>query len=95
MTGLNRPADVSRIDNLSAAPGSVIVGKRLLADLVSCPSSGAPAKEIQANPLLDNFGGKAFTTPDIFGVAGLTLINDDNFSATQTTRLLNLAVRLR
>jgi hypothetical protein len=28
------------------------------------------------------------------GLAGVTLMSDDNFSATQFTRVLNLAVRL-
>lgn len=95
VTGLNRAADVSSIGNLSSASSSAFVAKRLLADLVKCPSLGAPAKETQTNPLLDNFEGMAFTTPDVFGYAGLTLISDDNFSTGQTTRLLNLAVRLR
>jgi hypothetical protein len=94
VTGLDRARDVSTIGNLSDAPAADVVGKRLLADLVRCPSLGAAAKETQTNPLLDNFEGMAFTTPDLFGVAGLSLISDDNFSATQTTRVLNLAVRL-
>ena len=29
-----------------------------------------------------------------FGLTGVSLISDDNFSATQTTRVLNLLVRL-
>ncbi len=95
VSGLSHARDVSSIGNLSTASGSAFVSKRLLADLVACPSLGAPAKEAQTNPLLDNFEGMAFTTPDVFGLAGLSLISDDNFSTGQTTRLLNLAVRLR
>jgi hypothetical protein len=94
VTGLNRAADVSGVANLSTAPAADTLGKQLLADLVRCPTLGAPSKETQANPLLDNFEGMAFSTPDVFGFAGLSLISDDNFSATQTTRVLNLAIRL-
>jgi hypothetical protein len=94
VSGLERARDVSRVANLSKAPAADIVHKTLLADLVTCPTLGAPAKETQANPLLDNYEGMAITTPERGGVVGVSLISDDNFSATQTTRILNLAVRL-
>ena len=94
----HRGRDVSRIDDLSLAPSGTVVGKQLLADLVRCPTLGATSKETQVNPLLDNFEGMA-----VIGLrrtrhgsrVGVSLISDDNFSATQTTRVLNLAVRLR
>ena len=94
VTGVKHAADVSDVSNLSAAPASDVVGKRLVADLVQCPTLGAPAKETQANPLLDNFEGMAITGPRASGRTGVTLISDDNFSALQTTRLLNLAAYL-
>jgi hypothetical protein len=94
VTGLNRAPDVSAVDNLSQAPAGAVVGKKLVADLVTCPSLGAKAKETQANPLLDNFEGMAITGRGPFGLTGISMISDDNFSATQTTRVLNLVARL-
>ena len=94
VTGLGRARDVSTVADLATSPGRA-VRKTLLADLVHCPSLGAPALETQANPLLDNFEGLAVTTPRLAGgLRGLSLISDDNFSATQTTRVLNLVARL-
>ncbi|GAB3386874.1 hypothetical protein GCM10027568_05830 [Humibacter soli] len=92
--GLHKAADVSKIGNLSEAKDSLAVDKTLVANLVQCPTLGAQAKETQANPLLDNFEGMA-VGPVIHGhTAEISLISDDNFSATQTTRVLNLAARL-
>lgn len=94
----DRAPNVSRVRNLSTAPASVVAGKRLLADLVRCPSLGATSKEPQVNPLLDNFEGMAVTGthPGRHGRSrvGVSLISDDNFSSTQTTRVLNLTVEL-
>jgi hypothetical protein len=95
VTGLDRARDVTAVPDLATAPAGLSVRKTLLADLVHCPTLGAPSLETQANPLLDNFEGLAVTTPRLpGGVRGLTLVSDDNFSATQTTRVLNLAARL-
>lgn len=94
VTGLNRAKDVSAVTNLSQAPAGDVVGKKLVANLVSCPTLGAKAKETQANPLLDNFEGMAITGRGLFGLTGISMISDDNFSATQTTRVLNLVARL-
>jgi hypothetical protein len=94
VTGLNRAADVSDVTSLSQAPARDVLGKKLVADLVRCPSLGATAKETQTNPLLDNFEGMAITAHGPFGVDGISLISDDNFSATQTTRVLNLVAKL-
>jgi hypothetical protein len=64
---------------------------------------GATAKETQTNPLMDNFEGMAIQPLGGSGgrggrsgheVAKVTLISDDNFSATQTTRVVSLAARL-
>ncbi len=94
MRGIGSARDVSAVRNLSAAPKRDVVGKTLVADLVQCPTLGAPAKETQANPLLDNFEGMTVTGTFGRNDYGVTLISDDNFSATQTTRLLDLAVRV-
>lgn len=92
VTGLHQAKDVSGVANLSDVPGDA-VPKRLVADLVTCPTLGATAKETQTNPLLDNFEGMAVTGRR-HGLTGVSMISDDNFSATQTTRLLNLLARL-
>jgi hypothetical protein len=93
VTGLAKAKDVSGFDDLSTAPARDIVKKQEVADLVECPTLGAPAKQTQTNPLLDNFEGMA-VTGHAFGLTGVSLISDDNFSAAQTTRVLNLLVRL-
>jgi len=93
VTGLSKAKDVSAIDNLSSAPARDLVSKKPVANLVQCPSLGAVAKETQTNPLLDNFEGMAITGHAL-GLTGVSLISDDNFSATQTTRVLNLVARL-
>ncbi|MEV6904577.1 esterase-like activity of phytase family protein [Amycolatopsis sp. NPDC051372] len=93
VTGLRKAADVGALPNLSDAPRADIVAKQHLADLVNCPTLGAPTKEAQANPLLDNYEGMAITGNGP-GLIGVSLISDDNFSAMQTTRVLNLAAHL-
>ena len=47
----------------------------------------------QTNPLLDNYEGMAITLGGP-GLAGVSMISDDNFSPTQFTRVLNLIVTL-
>jgi hypothetical protein len=60
---------------------------------VDCPTLGAPSRETQANPLLDNYEGMDITSGGP-GQARVSMISDDNFSATQFTRVLNLTARL-
>jgi hypothetical protein len=48
---------VSAVANLSLAPAKDVVSKKLVANLVACPTLGAPSRETQANPLLDNYEG--------------------------------------
>ncbi|HEX3588371.1 MAG TPA: esterase-like activity of phytase family protein [Pseudonocardiaceae bacterium] len=91
---LHKAADVSRVGNLSTAPARDVVAKKLVAHLVTCPTLGAQAKETQTNPLLDNFEGMAITGRAFGGLTGVSMISDDNFSAAQTTRVLNLVARL-
>jgi hypothetical protein len=73
-------ADVSGQTSL-AAPGLTPVTKTLLFDLAQCPPSGAPAREPQPNPLLDNFEGLAVgpVLPD--GRRTLLLVGDDKWRA--------------
>jgi hypothetical protein len=94
ITGANRAPDVSGVANLSAAPAADIVAKRLVTDLVRCPTLGATSLEKQTNPLLDNFEGLAVAAPAGRGPAVLTFVSDDNFSATQRTRLLVVGAQL-
>jgi hypothetical protein len=93
VTSIGAAPDVSGVANPSAAPAGDVVRKKLVANLVDCPTLGAPSRETQANPLLDNFEGMAITLGGP-GLAGVSMISDDNFSPTQFTRVLNLVVRL-
>jgi len=93
VTGLGASPDVSGYADLSAAPAGSFLGKQLVADLVQCPTLGATAKQPQTNPLLDNYEGLAFTG-EVGDLTGVSLISDDNFGATQITRVLGLAVDL-
>ena len=63
-----------------------------MANLVACTTLGAPSRETQANPLLDDYEG--MTSIGGPGLAGVWMISDDNFSATRFTRILNLLVTL-
>jgi hypothetical protein len=84
--------DVSDVTNLSGAPARDVVKKHLVTNLVDCPTLNAPSRETQTNPLLDNYEG--MTVIGGPGLAEVSLISDDNFSPTQFTRVLNLAVKL-
>jgi uncharacterized protein len=84
--------DVSAVTNLSTAPARDVVRKQLVTNLVDCPTLGAPSRETQTNSLLDNYEGMTIIGGP--GLAEVSLISDDNFSATQFTRVLNLAVKL-
>ncbi|MBC3760124.1 esterase-like activity of phytase family protein [Quadrisphaera oryzae] len=87
-----RAHDVSGTAELSQDDDAVL-GKQLLADLVTCPSGGARAQQQQANPLLDNVEGMALVGADGDRLR-LLLVSDDNGRPSQTTRLLDLVVRL-
>jgi hypothetical protein len=77
-----------------------VMPKTLVADVTACPSMGAPAKEAQTNPLMDNFEGLTIGPAGSHHrrgghpVSRVTLISDDNFGTHQTTRVLNLAALL-
>ncbi len=100
--------DVTRTPDLSSAPAHAVLQKTLVADVTACPDLGATSKETQTNPLMDNFEGMTVLPVgrgaqrhhgggDHHGsgeLARVVLISDDNFSATQTTRVLDLAALL-
>ncbi|WP_083749390.1 esterase-like activity of phytase family protein [Frankia sp. CcI49] len=91
-----RTADVTAVPNLSALPARALAGKQLVADLTACPTLGATNPGTQINPLMDNYEALAIDPRGRFG-RGLTtvsVLSDDNFGATQVTRLLRVAVRL-
>ncbi|WP_030249999.1 esterase-like activity of phytase family protein [Streptomyces violens] len=67
--------------------------KTLLADLTRCPSLGAPARQPQINPLLDNIEGVT-VLGRTHGRLKLLLVSDDNQRAQQITRLYDMTVRL-
>lgn len=87
-----RARSVDRVSDLGDQP-RLVARKTLVSDVTSCPTLGATAKEPQTNPLMDNFEGMAIR-PLSRHESEVLLVSDDNFSATQTTRLLRLAARL-
>ena len=86
-------ADISGVANLSAAPAGSILGKRLISDVTSCPTLGAPSAEPQTNPLMDNFEAMAIVGEGAKHVQ-INLVSDDNFNALQKTRMLRLGAQL-
>ncbi|MEP7023448.1 MAG: esterase-like activity of phytase family protein [Actinomycetota bacterium] len=94
VTGLQHAPDVSGVTSLSLARAADIVGKRLVSNVTDCPTLGATSSEPQTNLLMGNYEGMAVTPSREHGRAAVSLISDDNFSAGQVTRVLNLAVRL-
>ncbi|EGX59973.1 lipoprotein [Streptomyces zinciresistens K42] len=88
-----RATDTSGVEYLTGGGGVRPAAKRLLADLVTCPSRGATAGQPQPNPLLDNFEGMA-VTGRAAGRLKVLLVSDDNQNAAQKTRLLFLRVRV-
>ena len=77
-----------------AASGLVPLEKTLLVDLADCPDDAATVTPgaTQPNALLENFEGMTFGPELAGGMRSLVLLSDDNGSATQTTRLVVLAV---
>ncbi|MBU2666844.1 esterase-like activity of phytase family protein [Actinoplanes bogorensis] len=80
--------DVSQVADLATLPPRAVPAKKLVVDLVNCPTLGATAKQPQPNPLLDNYEAMALDGNR------LHILSDDNFGATQITRLLTLKVKL-
>jgi hypothetical protein len=88
-----RATDTSGIENLTGQGGVRLIRKTLLADLVTCPTLGATAKQPQPNPLLDNIEGMTITGWTQ-GRLKVLLVSDDNQNAVQTTRFYYLRVRV-
>lgn len=95
--------DVTDVPDLADAPSRDVMRKALVADVTACPDLGATSKETQTNPLMDNYEGMTvgpLGRPHSRGhhrgrsAYRVILISDDNFSATQTTRVLDLAAAL-
>lgn len=84
-------ADVRQEENLG--PHTPVLAKTLVVDLADLPDGGFPTPlQPQPNRILDNFEGMALgpRLPD--GRRLLFLVSDDNSRATQTPRLLTLAI---
>ncbi|MFG2526347.1 esterase-like activity of phytase family protein [Streptomyces sp. NPDC048527] len=91
---LDSPA-VTAVSDLGDAGSAVLTTKKLVVDVAQCPSLGATSPEPQPNPILDNYEGMTLAPGSRgTGINELLLASDDNFSATQNTRLLRLEVRL-
>ncbi|MFD8377740.1 esterase-like activity of phytase family protein [Streptomyces sp. NPDC059679] len=92
LADLSQASDVTDVENL---PGAAhLVRKTLLADLVTCPDLGAPAKQPQHNKLLDNIEGMTIIDHPSDDELTLLLVSDDNANVNQITRLYALTVRL-
>jgi hypothetical protein len=89
VTRFSASPDITDAADASMRPS---VRKTLVADLVKCPTLGATAKEFQTNPLMDNYEGMAIVPGSQADT--VHVISDDNFGATQTTRVLTVSARL-
>lgn len=85
--------DVSGVSALTDS--SPFLYKQLLFDVGACPAGGATNPGPQPNPLLDNIEGMALGDKLAGGRRELLLMSDDNFSATQVTRIYSFSVALR
>ncbi|MEU9476726.1 esterase-like activity of phytase family protein [Streptomyces sp. NPDC048191] len=86
--------DTSGIEDLTGQADVHLIKKTLLADIATCPSLGATAKQPQPNPLLDNIEGMTITGRDHSGRLKALLVSDDNRNPAQTTRFYYLRVRI-
>jgi hypothetical protein len=85
--------NTSGVENLTGQPGVRLIKKTLLADIATCPTLGATAKQPQPNPLLDNIEGMTITG-SAKGRLKVLLVSDDNQNPVQTTRFYYLRVRI-
>jgi hypothetical protein len=92
-TGVEKAPDISATKNLSTTPRKVM-SKQLIANVTACPTLGATAKQPQKNPLMDNYEGMTTRPLAIPHIYAVSLISDDNFGATQITRVLSLVALL-
>lgn len=89
---LDDAPDVSAVTDLSTQP-ELVTDKTLVGDVTNCPDLGATSKELQSNPLMDNFEAMTVSRGQ-HGRYRVNLLSDDNFNPTQTTRVLNLVADL-
>ncbi|MFF3398052.1 esterase-like activity of phytase family protein [Streptomyces sp. NPDC002659] len=94
LADLRHADDVSGVEYVTGQDGVRLVRKTLLADIADCPSLGAPAKQPQPNPLLDNIEAMAVTSRGPGGRLQLLLASDDNQNPAQITRFYRLSVCL-
>ncbi|MFH8771374.1 esterase-like activity of phytase family protein [Streptomyces sp. NPDC017958] len=91
---LRHATDTSTVEILTGRPDVQLIRKTLLADIATCPTLGATAKQPQPNPLLDNIEGMTITGRDHTGRLKVLLVSDDNQNQAQTTRFYSLRVRV-
>ncbi|MFI8235908.1 esterase-like activity of phytase family protein [Streptomyces sp. NPDC085866] len=91
---LRHATDTSTVEILTGRPDVQLIRKTLLADIATCPTLGATAKQPQPNPLLDNIEGMTITGRDHTGRLKVLLVSDDNQNQAQTTRFYCLRVRV-
>ncbi|MFD5795759.1 esterase-like activity of phytase family protein [Streptomyces diastatochromogenes] len=91
---LRHATDTSTVEILNGQPDVQLIRKTLLADIATCPTLGATAKQPQPNPLLDNIEGMTITGRDHTGRLKVLLVSDDNQNRAQTTRFYYLRVRV-
>ncbi|MEU3918772.1 esterase-like activity of phytase family protein [Streptomyces sp. NPDC029004] len=94
LADLRHADDVSGVEYVTGHDGVRLVRKTLLADIADCPSLGAPAKQPQPNPLLDNIEAMTVTSRGPGGRLQLLLASDDNQNPAQITRFYRLSVCL-
>jgi len=102
--GIGNAVRIYRVDLADAAsacdgieqlsPSAAVLQKTLFVDLATLSPEGASApKQPQPTPLMENYEGMTLG-PDLpDGRASLVLVSDDNGRATQTPRVVVLAVR--
>lgn len=109
VSGLSDAADVTDVANLNdPANADKFVHARQLNELTNLPNLGAKKKpgSAQKNPLMDNYEGLVITNRselaspdspyyrgDAVPTAKISIISDDNYSAKQWTRILNVESR--
>ncbi|MEO3768116.1 esterase-like activity of phytase family protein [Streptomyces sp. B8F3] len=95
LLSLAKKPDISGTKSISDITEDSWVQKTPLANLVHCPTAGAPHKQPQLNPLLDNIEGMALGEHLPDGRRALYLVSDNNANTeTQTTRFYKMSVDL-
>ena len=94
--GIAAAPDVSDVASLSKSADSSFLPVTELADFGGKLTLGAQfkpnAQYMDANPLLDNFEDLVITHADDNGRLDLSLLTDNNFDTTETTRIVNVQI---